>query len=90
MLPPSIGKGASKSLFGRQRGFVICSGGRCQRANHEVGLAGVEVEGHLAFVPLGGLLTDEVSAKLKIRVKMAEAAGDASRRSRIWLAHMVA
>ena len=69
---------------------MICSGGRCQRANHEVGLVGVEVEGHLAFVPLGGLLADEVSAKLKIRVKMAEAAGDASRRSRIWLAHMVA
>lgn len=90
VLPPRVGKGAPKSLFGCQRGFVICSGGRCQWANHKVGLVGVEVEGRLAFVPLRGLLTDGVLAKFKLLFQVAVAHGDASRRSRIWLAHIVA
>jgi hypothetical protein len=65
VLASSVGKGAPKSLLRCQRGFVVCSGGRCQWADHEVGLVGVEVEGHLAFVPFRGLLADDVLAKLR-------------------------
>jgi hypothetical protein len=69
MLPSSVGKGAPKSLLGCQRGFVVCSGGRCQWANHKIRLVGIEVEGHLAFVPLGGLLADELLATFKSAVE---------------------
>jgi hypothetical protein len=65
MLSSSVRKGAPKPLFGCQRSFVICSGGRCQWANYKIRLVGIEVEGPLVFVPFRGLLADELLAKSK-------------------------
>jgi hypothetical protein len=71
MLGASIGKAASQTLLGSQRGFVKCVRGRRLRANHKSCLAGVELEVGLGRVPR--FLARAMSAKRPVQVDKRKA-----------------